>query len=101
VGCLLRLVTSGQCEEVGWRHKPLRATSALVVRAVKTRLPALSAYERDMIEYGFAAVRASLKQMERILERSLIKRLTTKAVFRLIDLLPPLRRRMLGPQGGS
>jgi 2-polyprenyl-6-methoxyphenol hydroxylase-like FAD-dependent oxidoreductase len=58
-------------------------------------LPALAAYERGMIEYGFAAVRASLAQMKRLHTRSTLKRLMTQAFFRVIDSSPTLQRRML------
>lgn len=57
-------------------------------------LPALSSYEREMIDYGFAAVRASLANMERLHARSPIKRFATKALFRLVDLSPTLKMRM-------
>jgi 2-polyprenyl-6-methoxyphenol hydroxylase-like FAD-dependent oxidoreductase len=60
-------------------------------------LPALSAYEREMSDYGFAAVRASLANMERLHARSPIKRLATKALFRLVNLSPTLKRRMFVP----
>jgi 2-polyprenyl-6-methoxyphenol hydroxylase-like FAD-dependent oxidoreductase len=56
---------------------------------------ALSAYEEEMIKYGFAAVRASLAQMERLHTRSLTKRFGTKVLFRILDLSPALRKRVL------
>ena len=58
-------------------------------------LPALSGYEREMIRYGFMAVRASLAQMHRLHAESPISRLATKAFFRLADLSPALQKRML------
>jgi hypothetical protein len=48
-----------------------------------------------MVDYGFAAVRASLAQMKRLHTTSPIKRFVTKALFRLIDFSPALQRRML------
>jgi len=57
-------------------------------------LPALSDYEQQMVDQGFAAVRASLAQMKRLHTISQIKRFATKALFRLIDSLPALQRRM-------
>jgi 2-polyprenyl-6-methoxyphenol hydroxylase-like FAD-dependent oxidoreductase len=56
-------------------------------------LPALAGYEREMIEYGFAAVRASLAQMERLHTKSPIRRFVTKPVFRLADLSRSVYRR--------
>jgi hypothetical protein len=58
-------------------------------------LPALSGYEREMIRYGFAAVRASLTQMHRLHADSPISRLATKVFFRPADLSPALQKRML------
>jgi 2-polyprenyl-6-methoxyphenol hydroxylase-like FAD-dependent oxidoreductase len=55
-------------------------------------LPALAAYERNMIEHGFAAVRSSLADMSRLHAKSGLQRLATKAFFRLVDMGPPLQR---------
>jgi 2-polyprenyl-6-methoxyphenol hydroxylase-like FAD-dependent oxidoreductase len=60
-------------------------------------LPAISSYEREMLRYGFAAVQASLKQMDRLHEESQIKRFAAKTVFRLLDFSPALQKRMLDP----
>src|SRR5215470_17944205 len=49
-------------------------------------MPVLAAYERDMIEYGFRAVRTSLKEMKRLHARSPVSRLATRAFFRIADL---------------
>jgi 2-polyprenyl-6-methoxyphenol hydroxylase-like FAD-dependent oxidoreductase len=57
-------------------------------------LGALSAYEEEMIKYGFAAVWASLAQMEQLHTRSLTKRFATKVLFRILDLSPALRKRV-------
>jgi 2-polyprenyl-6-methoxyphenol hydroxylase-like FAD-dependent oxidoreductase len=73
----------------------LRNTLRDVDEGRRELLPALSAYEQAMIDYGFAAVRASLAQMDRVHERSPVKRLATKAFFRLADLSPPLQRVVL------
>ena len=57
-------------------------------------LPAVAAYEREMIGYGFAAVRASLSSMRRLHARSQIQRFATKAMFHLMDSAPRLQRLM-------
>ena len=62
-------------------------------------LAALSGYEREMINYGFAAVRASLAQAKRLHARSPLGRLVTKAFFRLVDLSPWLRKRAIDTGG--
>ena len=51
-------------------------------------IEALSAYERAMVEYAFRAVRASLKEMERFHST---RRVVTKTIFRVVDLLPRLQ----------
>jgi 2-polyprenyl-6-methoxyphenol hydroxylase-like FAD-dependent oxidoreductase len=53
-------------------------------------------YEHEMIDYGFAAVRTSLVQMDRLHARSPLKRFATKALFRLVDRSPMLQKRMVG-----
>jgi 2-polyprenyl-6-methoxyphenol hydroxylase-like FAD-dependent oxidoreductase len=54
-------------------------------------IPALGAYERDMIEYGFRAVRTSLKEMERLHSEGILARAFMKIFFRTLDLIPPLK----------
>jgi 2-polyprenyl-6-methoxyphenol hydroxylase-like FAD-dependent oxidoreductase len=73
----------------------LRNALARVDRSERDLLAALADYEREIIDYGFAAVRASLANMNRVHARSPGKRLTTKVFFRLADLSPWLRRRMI------
>jgi 2-polyprenyl-6-methoxyphenol hydroxylase-like FAD-dependent oxidoreductase len=58
-------------------------------------LPALSAYERRMINYGFQAVQASLAQMERIHAQSPLARFATKTYFRITDSFPALKKQMI------
>jgi hypothetical protein len=49
-----------------------------------------------MIDYGFAAVRASLADMERLHSRSPLRRIMTKGVFHLVDAVPALQRAFRG-----
>jgi 2-polyprenyl-6-methoxyphenol hydroxylase-like FAD-dependent oxidoreductase len=70
----------------------LRQALVAVSRGEQDLLPALAAYERDMIDYGFAAVRASLANMRRLHAESVLSRFATKALLRLADSLPPLQR---------
>lgn len=44
-----------------------------------------------MIDHGFAAVRASLKDMHRLHAESLLSRTLIKTYLRTLDLIPPLR----------
>ena len=56
----------------------------------------LASYERDMIEYGFAAVQASLKNMKRFHAKGALAKARTKAIFRVVDCLTPLKTAFLG-----
>jgi 2-polyprenyl-6-methoxyphenol hydroxylase-like FAD-dependent oxidoreductase len=73
----------------------LRDALAGVGRGERDVLAALAEYEREMIGYGFAAVRASLANMRRLHARSRVSRLATKTFFRLADSSPWLRKRAI------
>jgi 2-polyprenyl-6-methoxyphenol hydroxylase-like FAD-dependent oxidoreductase len=73
----------------------LRDTLRVINADRRALLPALASYERQMIRYGFAAVRASLAQMKRVHTRSPVGRFATKVAFRLLDSWPQLRRRAM------
>jgi 2-polyprenyl-6-methoxyphenol hydroxylase-like FAD-dependent oxidoreductase len=73
----------------------LRQALCAVQRGEKDLIPALAAYERDMIDYGFDAVRTSLADMERFHAEGLLARAVTKATFRAVDHLPPLKAMFL------
>ena len=77
----------------------LRDALVAVGRGERDVLAALADYERDMIDYGFAAVRASLANMKRLHARSPFSRLATRAFFRLADLSPWLRKRAIDTGG--
>jgi hypothetical protein len=47
-----------------------------------------------MIDYGFAAVRASLSSMRRLHAKSRVSRFATKTIFHLLDSAPRLQRLM-------
>jgi hypothetical protein len=64
-----------------------------VSRGEADLIKALAAYEQDMIGYGFAAVQASLKNMERFHAKGIIARSATKALFRVIDYPLPAGQR--------
>ncbi len=69
----------------------LRRALVAADRREENLIQALAAYEREMVDYGFRAVRTSLKDMERFHAESILARTFTKSVFRTIDLIPPLR----------
>jgi 2-polyprenyl-6-methoxyphenol hydroxylase-like FAD-dependent oxidoreductase len=73
----------------------LRDVLASVDTGKRDLLAAFTDYERNMINYGFAAVRASLANMKRVHARSAVSRLATRAFFRVADISPLLRRRVI------
>jgi 2-polyprenyl-6-methoxyphenol hydroxylase-like FAD-dependent oxidoreductase len=74
----------------------LRRALVAVSRGEADLIKALAAYEQDMIGYGFTAVQASLKNMEPFHARGVLARSATKALFRAIDYVPPLKVAFLG-----
>ena len=73
----------------------LRTALASVDRGERQLLAALSDYERQINDYGFAAVRASLSNMKRLHATSPVTRFATKAFFRLADRSQWLRKRVI------
>jgi 2-polyprenyl-6-methoxyphenol hydroxylase-like FAD-dependent oxidoreductase len=63
-------------------------------------IQALAAYEQDMIRHGFTAVRTSLKHMQRFHAKGTLARTATKAIFQLVDSVPPLKAVFLGAPKG-
>jgi salicylate hydroxylase len=55
---------------------------------------AIHEYEAGMLDYGFRAVRNSLKAMRQTVTDSLPALLFSRAALRAIDVLPPLKRRV-------
>jgi hypothetical protein len=52
-----------------------------------------------MRRYGFAAVKNSLRAMEQTVGENEFARTLSRAAFRVIDKLPPLKRRMFRGMG--
>jgi 2-polyprenyl-6-methoxyphenol hydroxylase-like FAD-dependent oxidoreductase len=69
----------------------LRRALVATARGEADLIPALATYEREMVDYGFRAVRTSLKDMKRFHAHSGLARMFTKAMFRTIDFIPPLK----------
>ena len=59
-------------------------------------LERLADYERRMIDHGFRAVRTSLAATAQFHSESRLGRLLTKAFFRTLDRVPPLRAALMG-----
>jgi 2-polyprenyl-6-methoxyphenol hydroxylase-like FAD-dependent oxidoreductase len=74
----------------------LRRALIAVDRGDQNLLPALAAYERDMIDYGFKAVGLSLQMMRRVHVESPIERAVAKLIFRTVDHVKPLQPMFMG-----
>jgi hypothetical protein len=61
-------------------------------RGARDLIHALHHYEAGMIAYGFKAVRDSLRAMEQTTSNSAVSRILSRAAFRAIDRLPPVKR---------
>jgi 2-polyprenyl-6-methoxyphenol hydroxylase-like FAD-dependent oxidoreductase len=56
-------------------------------------------YETDMIDYGFRAVQTSLHAMHQAVMEDQARLMLSRAVLRIINCVPPLKRRMLNRMG--
>jgi salicylate hydroxylase len=72
---------------------------AAVDRGERTLLDAIGAYETEMIDYGFRAVRASLLAMQQAMVESPVRRIASRAFLRAVNRLPPLKQRMFRAMG--
>ena len=74
----------------------LRLRDALVAaqRGDTSLLKAIGGYEAGMRDYGFRAVRNSLTAMQQMTGQGPIGMALSRTAFRLIDRLPPIKRRM-------
>jgi salicylate hydroxylase len=72
----------------------VRLRDALVAadRGERPLIDAIRAYEAGMIDYGFKAVRTSLRAMEQTTSDNVMGRIVSRAAFRAIDRLPPVKR---------
>jgi 2-polyprenyl-6-methoxyphenol hydroxylase-like FAD-dependent oxidoreductase len=72
----------------------LRLRDALVAadRGERDLIDALHAYEAGMIGYGFKAVRNSLRAMQQTTSDNAVALAVSRAAFRAIDRLPPVKR---------
>jgi 2-polyprenyl-6-methoxyphenol hydroxylase-like FAD-dependent oxidoreductase len=61
-------------------------------RGEKPLFDAINGYETAMRDYGFKAVRNSLKAMQEVTGRGPLALLLSRAVLRAIDRLPPVKR---------
>ena len=74
----------------------VRLREALLVaqRGDAQLVEAIGGYEAQMRDYGFTAVRNSLKAMQQMTGQGPVAMALSRTTFRLIDRMPPLKRRM-------
>jgi 2-polyprenyl-6-methoxyphenol hydroxylase-like FAD-dependent oxidoreductase len=79
----------------------VRLCSALTManRAERPVIDAIRDYETDMIDYGFRAVRTSLHAMNQAVMEDRVRLMLSRAVLRIINRVPPLKRQMLHRMG--
>jgi 2-polyprenyl-6-methoxyphenol hydroxylase-like FAD-dependent oxidoreductase len=68
-------------------------------RGERRLVDAIGGYEAEMRRYGFAAVRKSLRAMEQIVSTRELPRTLARTTMRLINAVPPLKRRMFSRMG--
>jgi salicylate hydroxylase len=77
------------------RDAELLARQLAAVNAGEQKLlPAVAEYEREMLKYGFAAVKQSLRNARQAASGNRLGRGAFRVVLRTIGAVPPLRRRM-------
>lgn len=74
----------------------LRDALVSIAEGQQDRTAALAAYEREMIEQGFAAVDASATEMRRLHARSLLNRVVSRLTYRTVDTVKPLQKLFRG-----
>jgi salicylate hydroxylase len=68
-------------------------------RAERPVIDAIRDYETDMIDYGFRAVQTSLHAMNQAVMEDGIQSMLSRAVLRIINCVPPLKRQMFNRMG--
>ena len=68
-------------------------------RAERPVIDAIRDYETDMTHYGFRAVQTSLHAMHQAVMEDQARLMLSRAVLRIINCVPPFKRRMLNRMG--
>jgi salicylate hydroxylase len=77
----------------------LRRKLTGVAAGKEALIPALHDYERQMLDYGFAAVQQSLRNAKLTASPNRLGRTALRTVLRTVNALPPVRRRMAAQFG--
>jgi 2-polyprenyl-6-methoxyphenol hydroxylase-like FAD-dependent oxidoreductase len=70
-------------------------------RGQRPVLEAIHDYETEMIDYGFRAVRTSLRAMNQAIIETRVHAMLSRTVLRFINRVPLLKRQMLERMGGE
>jgi 2-polyprenyl-6-methoxyphenol hydroxylase-like FAD-dependent oxidoreductase len=70
-------------------------------RGERELLAAIDDYESQMIDYGFAAVRNSLRTAKQFISDSRMGRIMFRTVLRFFAAVPPLKHKVFSDQGNS
>lgn len=85
----------GTGANVALRDASLLCSNLIAVQSgEQTLLQAVEAYESQMIQYGFDAVRASKKAQEQAISANAFALMMVRFVFKVIDRMPRLKRKM-------
>jgi 2-polyprenyl-6-methoxyphenol hydroxylase-like FAD-dependent oxidoreductase len=68
-------------------------------RGERPIIDAIRDYETDMIDYGFRAVQTSLHAMNQAVMENRVRLMLSRAVLRIINCAPPLKRRVFNRMG--
>lgn len=77
----------------------LAGTLATVARGERELLAAIADYERQMIDYGFKAVRASVRSAHQFVGESTATRFMFKSVLRIMQTFPAIKRKVFARFG--
>ena len=79
----------------------VRLCRALTVanRAERPVIDTIRDYETGMIDYGFRAAQTSLDAMNRAVTEDWVRLMLSRAVLRIINSVPPLKRRVFNRMG--
>lgn len=84
------------------RDAQLLARNLIAVsRGERELIEALSDYERQMLDYGFAAVKSSLNAGRQMTSGSGVGRAMFKTVLRFFSAVPPLKRKVFSDHGSK
>jgi 2-polyprenyl-6-methoxyphenol hydroxylase-like FAD-dependent oxidoreductase len=77
----------------------LRRQLIAVVQGEQQLIPAIHAYEAQMLDYGFAAVKRSLRNAQQAGAANRFGRLVFRGALRTMNALPPLRNKLAATLG--